>query len=157
MDPFFRRHSPVSSTRLPFHWTKTVRGHQDGRIPKMNLIVSRSSSSANRSHITTCYTKTLLIVNAGHMPVTQPGWLKTLAETTNAIPHSLPEWNNPIRGFQPRQHTFETYAGRSSDFILRFLRNPFPNSNLQLLTRPRSCISLSWLFVILCADSPPQT
>ncbi len=58
-------------------------------------------TSANRSR-KTCCTKTLLTVNPGHMPVTQPVWLTTVAESTNAIPDPLPEEDHPIRGFQPR-------------------------------------------------------
>jgi hypothetical protein len=74
----------------------------------MKLTVSRSSSSANRSH-TTCCTKTLLTVNPGHMPVTQPVWLTTVAETTNAIPDPSPKRTTLFEDFS-LVTAIETYA-----------------------------------------------
>ena len=74
----------------------------------MKLTVSRSSSSANRSHKDMLH-QNALIVTPGHMPVTQPVWLTTVAETTNAIPDPSPKRTTLFEDFS-LVTAIETYA-----------------------------------------------
>lgn len=123
--PPFRRH--ISSTRFPFHWAKTVE-------------VIKLAGSQNESH------RFKIFKQCESKPFnTYCWWLHQNASNCESQPHACHATclagegcrNNYRNSGPPSPNgttlfedfslvsTFETYAGRSSDFILRFPRNPF--------------------------------